>query len=977
MTHHVSLVAVLLVSPARPGFSLGGRSRSPSLEVEKQGDDNAKVTSSCAAPPPVFRTLGQLPSVDGHVSAHWLLIPSGCQLLSQAARSRLQPRSVGVAIGGLAATLGLGKGECEKAACLFAGSPVELLPAGAKLKPWDEPRALESWAERECNIVHVGFVSAARYDSHITWNGATERPSGVPEEKWRMSKQLMLKGGRNVTTQFYPDEYWILARLGDTFTISSADGDAVITNRTIEYDGVHVLGELIPHDKTMPSWRDYQAAMDGTWHDNLMRKSMVHKSFSSHGFATSSVPRSVWASMLTYHHNNRHAFIKEEWNPWSPSLSSNFWQAPSYIIPIPPSIKEHWAAGLHPHIDAWTGGEVETEFTALYGMRIYTEGAVLFPHVDKLQTHVLSLVVNVEQQGMRSPWPIELDCSNHTARGKPPAPEDVPGATLKPGKMLLYESALCLHGRRQPLAGAAFTNFFVHFAPKQEPEWYKGIWEKALTSGVSSKQAEGTDAASSVYNGMYNEANTSIELWWLPPNTYQHGTNEVLIDTFGPQQEYRVNGRIGDSYRTKGPCEQTVVVTTADDYFHLCQDALTVSTLQERDNVSIRRYMDPAHVMFRNLCNRSLAVWEALSRVHFEPNSAERTLQPEQYASAPGRLLRTNVEPSQAEYINGVRGNVYCITYAGDQAGCTNALLVHHAGYSDETHVAYSDGSSSEEEKTGWRVEMAEASQYRIQNGGRPWLIPSEVMTKRPVDMPMHLPKAIGDELFVPTSSPPLVGNEVNAAKNGLRRGQLTLRALSTDPVVWLIEDFLSDEEADHIISLGASRLQRSTIGVEVLAADRTSRTAWVERNSSEVTQRISRRAADVLGVHESLLHDGQGGQTEQAQLVHYRPGQRYDAHTDWSVDPKMQPRLRSSTILMYLSTPQGGDTVFPLARDADGVQFRSPLIVHPKKGVALLFYNMLPDGNVDAHSLHMALPVRAGEKWVYNLWTQVHNGSA
>ena len=42
---------------------------------------------------------------------------------------------------------------------------------------------------------------------------------------------------------------------------------------------------------------------------------------------------------------------------------------------------------------------------------------------------------------------------------------------------------------------------------------------------------------------------------------------------------------------------------------------------------------------------------------------------------------------------------------------------------------------------------------------------------------------------------------------------------------------------------------------------------------------------------------------------------------------------------------------------------------MEPKKGTALLFYNMLPDGNADALSVHAALPTRVGEKWLANLW--------
>lgn len=40
-----------------------------------------------------------------------------------------------------------------------------------------------------------------------------------------------------------------------------------------------------------------------------------------------------------------------------------------------------------------------------------------------------------------------------------------------------------------------------------------------------------------------------------------------------------------------------------------------------------------------------------------------------------------------------------------------------------------------------------------------------------------------------------------------------------------------------------------------------------------------------------------------------------------------------------------------------------------PKKGSAVLFYNLLEDGNGDDLALHAALPVRSGEKWLANFW--------
>jgi prolyl 4-hydroxylase len=62
----------------------------------------------------------------------------------------------------------------------------------------------------------------------------------------------------------------------------------------------------------------------------------------------------------------------------------------------------------------------------------------------------------------------------------------------------------------------------------------------------------------------------------------------------------------------------------------------------------------------------------------------------------------------------------------------------------------------------------------------------------------------------------------------------------------------------------------------------------------------------------------------------------------------------------------QGGETSFPRWVNAE---YRSALTVKPKKGKAVLFYNFLPDGNLDDLSQHAALPVLKGEKWLTNLW--------
>ena len=100
-------------------------------------------------------------------------------------------------------------------------------------------------------------------------------------------------------------------------------------------------------------------------------------------------------------------------------------------------------------------------------------------------------------------------------------------------------------------------------------------------------------------------------------------------------------------------------------------------------------------------------------------------------------------------------------------------------------------------------------------------------------------------------------------------------------------------------------------------------------------------------------------------QVVNYQIGQKYDAHHDWGVSG--YPESRYITLLLYLSDPPhahaGGETSFPKGNNGMGVK------VLPKRGSAMLFYSLLEDGNGDDLSLHAAMPVHQGEKWLANFW--------
>jgi prolyl 4-hydroxylase len=95
----------------------------------------------------------------------------------------------------------------------------------------------------------------------------------------------------------------------------------------------------------------------------------------------------------------------------------------------------------------------------------------------------------------------------------------------------------------------------------------------------------------------------------------------------------------------------------------------------------------------------------------------------------------------------------------------------------------------------------------------------------------------------------------------------------------------------------------------------------------------------------------------EPLQVLRYRPGQQYRAHSDALPGVDNQ---RVVTVLVYLNDGySGGETHFL----ANKLSFKGGL------GDALLFRNVKPDGRADEQSAHAGLPVKKGVKLIASRW--------
>lgn len=182
-------------------------------------------------------------------------------------------------------------------------------------------------------------------------------------------------------------------------------------------------------------------------------------------------------------------------------------------------------------------------------------------------------------------------------------------------------------------------------------------------------------------------------------------------------------------------------------------------------------------------------------------------------------------------------------------------------------------------------------------------------------------------------------------------------------PWIVLLENFVSDVEADALIAAGAKKgYERSSdVGAEnpdgshedEINEGRTSENAWCDEelcHEDPIINPVIERIAEVTLTHKD--------NHEELQLLRYEPGQFYNQHHDYIEYQQQLPcGVRMLTVFLYLNdVEEGGGTSFPFL----------DITVQPKKGYALIWPSVLDEDpeKKDRRTEHEALPVLKGIKY-------------
>jgi len=124
----------------------------------------------------------------------------------------------------------------------------------------------------------------------------------------------------------------------------------------------------------------------------------------------------------------------------------------STVVELPEELRNEIHSSLQPKLSKWSG--VELMPTYVYGIRAYHRGAILEPHRDRLRTHIISAIINVDQKANKR-WPLLIQDNFYRFHN----------VYLEPGEIVYYDGARLTHGRPEAFDGERFANIFCHYMP--------------------------------------------------------------------------------------------------------------------------------------------------------------------------------------------------------------------------------------------------------------------------------------------------------------------------------------------------------------------------------------------------------------------------------------------------------------------------------------------------------------------------------
>jgi prolyl 4-hydroxylase len=192
--------------------------------------------------------------------------------------------------------------------------------------------------------------------------------------------------------------------------------------------------------------------------------------------------------------------------------------------------------------------------------------------------------------------------------------------------------------------------------------------------------------------------------------------------------------------------------------------------------------------------------------------------------------------------------------------------------------------------------------------------------------------------------------HEINLQYPGLRK-------LHDDPDVFSVDGFLTSDECERLIAKAEQHIRPSLITNEDTGA--------IEQDPSRTSSDANILQVEAPSIVKKLtdLLSCEADQLELLQVLNYKHGQEFIAHTDGFDGPVsacgFENANRITTVFTYLNdVPTGGSTTFPLIN----------LDIKPKAGCAIIHFPSDLRLREDTRTLHQG-SVAVDQKWLLTTW--------
>ena len=317
--------------------------------------------------------------------------------------------------------------------------------------------------QRMCKLVGIDPSYSEPLHWHYLGIDHNLKPYAKYLEQHEMDPSESLLGHRTFTVMIYLNE--VEAGGGSHFsapntTITPKTGLAVIWSN-LNDDG---SPRSTSARKTLPIIKGYQAVIT-KWFRSDSRLSAPNKLsmftrdanelipvYTEAGFTKAKMPQTLFSEVQDFYNSNRHSLKEETVAGAFVVNTTKSKTSGSSLVELSTELRAKIHDNLKALLENWCGKELMP--TYVYGIRIYHRGTALKNHRDRLATHIIGVIINIDQE-VDEDWILVIEDHQHRCHH----------ITLKPGEMIFYESGRLIHGRPSPLNGNLFANIFCHFKP--------------------------------------------------------------------------------------------------------------------------------------------------------------------------------------------------------------------------------------------------------------------------------------------------------------------------------------------------------------------------------------------------------------------------------------------------------------------------------------------------------------------------------